>query len=216
MPRLTILPLFLASLTLLHKTTATYIDDYSHPSIPTVSPIYLTPTLTSTTQSAFYLYPTSSAQNCSCHHHTQPGQHEHPEPYQPSTYISVVHGTASQGHASGYPLASGSGYPLASGSGNATYHPPALSTGYSISTTAISRTSLAPSEGPTSNVETSISSSASGTTLDVTTTSQSPSPTQSEPAEPLFTGGALRLPELQVWKWNIIVSVGLGLMVMWI
>ncbi|KAF2679484.1 hypothetical protein K458DRAFT_422289 [Lentithecium fluviatile CBS 122367] len=193
---------------LLPHATATYISDYSPPSVPAVSPLYLSPTFTTSTESVFYPYPTSSVQNISssCHHSTAP---HHPPPG--STYISgIVHGTGS-----GYPLpsASGNGTGYGDGNGNSTYHAPALSTPQtSISTTVLSTTS------PGSNISTSAStpaSASSGTTQD-TTTSQSASPTQSEPAEPMFTGSALRLPELQVWKWNVGVSVGLGVMVMWI
>jgi hypothetical protein len=173
------------ALAILHSTTATYIDDYTYPSIPSVPPLYLTPTLLSkTAHSPFYPYPTSSPQNCS------------------STYLSVVHGTASQG------------LPTASGTANTTYHVPAPSTNLSISTTS-SSTAVSSSSRP--NVSTSEAipgGSTLGTTT--TTTSQNASPTQSEPAEPIFTGSALSLPELQVWKWNLVVGVGLGVMVMWI
>ena len=192
------IPALLASLTLFQPTSATYGGDYGYPAIPTVSPIYLTASLSSTTETAFYPYPTSSAaHNCSCQHHTELDSHSHYEA--PATYISVVYGTPS-------------GYRSVSESGNATYQGPVLSTG--VSTTAVETSSSAAVEGSVSS--SSEPSTASGTTQDTTTTSQSPSPTQSEPAEPQFTGKALRLPELQVWKWNIIVSVGLGLMVMWI
>jgi hypothetical protein len=211
MPRLTsTLSLFLPTIPSLfiQPTTSTYTNDNTSPSnlLSIAPPIHLSPTLPTSTHSAFYPYPTSSAQhqNTSYHHHNT--QSYHPLPY--STYATYI----SLNPASGYPIS------LSSPSENGTYQAPVLSTPQKdTSTTALSTTSSASSYSNASSNNFVSASPSSGTTQDITTTAESASPTKdAEPAEPMFTGSALRLPELQVWKWNIIVSVGLGLMVMWI
>ncbi|KAF2241690.1 hypothetical protein BU26DRAFT_555891 [Trematosphaeria pertusa] len=198
----------LLSLLQITSVAATYPHPNPYHSLP---PAYLTPILVtsaSTTANPFYPYPTSPSQNCSDGVPIST-PNVYPTPPTPYSWTYNLPGTASQP----------SVYTAPSGATNGTYHPPTLTPESRTPKTEVHTTSLslyttiASSSEETAAVSSGASTPATGET---TTTAQGATPTQSEPSEPLFTGSALRVPDMSVWKWNVVVSLSLGLMVMWI